>query len=163
MLVRFKDFKGQARIPNLFAGVGANADVNTTTQYEVIEYCKKYEPLFLDMFFKKHNEERQEIEDYSALPEEEQTNVVLNKILADLRIMIADYIAFYYFRENSVLNSSVGAVIMQPQHANRTDIVNKCVMVWNDMVRIATKLHTEIFGSEYSNEEIFTTINFLCA
>lgn len=161
MIVRLVDFKGEARIPDLFASIGANADVNTATQAEVFEYCEKYEPLFLDMFYHRHEEDRTEIEQYAELPEEQQTDAEKNFLLQLLRTMIADYVAFYYFRAMSVLNSGVGAVIMQPQHANRTDIVNKCVVVWNDMVRIARKLHVEMFGWEYPKEEIFHKINFL--
>ena len=161
MIVRLVDFKGESRIPDMFASVGANADVNTATQEEVLEYCEKYEPQFLDMFYRKHNAELEEILTYNELPAEQQTDTEKNKILQLLRIMIADYVAFYYFRYISVLNSGVGAVIMQPQHANRTDIVNKCVVVWNDMVRIARKLHVEMFGYEYPKDEIFHKINFL--
>lgn len=161
MIVRLVDFKGEAKIPDLFASIGANADVNTATQAEVLEYCEKYEPLFLDMFYKKHEEDRTEIEQYAELPAEQQTDAEKNSILQSLRNMIADYVAFYYFRAMSVLNSGVGAVIMQPQHANRTDIVNKCVAVWNDMVRMSRKLHVEMFGWEYPKEEIFHKINFL--
>lgn len=161
MIVRLVDFKGEAKIPDLYAPVGANADVNTATQNEVLEYCEKYEPQFLEMFYRKHDEELEEILAYNELPEEQQTDDEKNSILQSLRNMIADYVAFYYFRAMSVLNSGVGAVIMQPQHANRTDIVNKCVAVWNDMVRIARKLHVDMFGWEYPKDEIFHKINFL--
>ena len=161
MIVRFVDFKSEARIPDLYAPVGANADINTATQAEVLEYCEKYEPQFLEMFYRKHDAELEEILAYNELPEEQQTDSEKNILLQSLRTMIADYVAFYYFRNQSVINSGVGAVIMQPQHAERTDIVNKCVVVWNDMVRIARKLHVELFGWEYPKEEIFHKINFL--
>lgn len=161
MIIRLVDFKGEARIPDLYAPVGANADVNTATQDEVLEYCEKYEPLFLEMFYKGHSTELEEIIDYNSLPEEQQTDNEMNILLQLLRTMIADYVAFYYFRNQSVINSGVGAVIMQPQHAERTNTVNKCVVVWNDMVRIARKLHVDMFGWEYPKEEIFHKINFL--
>ena len=161
MIIRFVDFKGEARIPDLYAPVGANADINTATQNEVLEYCEKYEPQFLEMFYIKHDTELADILAYNELPEEQQTDSEKNILLQSLRTMITDYVAFYYFRNQSVINSGVGAVIMQPQHAERTDIVNKCVVVWNDMVRIARKLHVELFGWEYPKEEIFHKINFL--
>ena len=161
MLVRFEDFKGEARIPDLYAQVGVNVEVNLATQAEVTEYCEKYEPEFVDMFFGEHTCIKEDVFEYSFLPTSQQTDVNMNALLSALRSMIAHFVAFYFFRYHSVINSGVGAVIMQPQHAERTDIVNKCVVVWNDMVKDARKWHVKLFGYEYPKDEIFHKINFL--
>lgn len=165
MIVNFFDFKGEARIPNLFP-VGTLEDgVNKATQDEVMDFINEYEPKYLEMFFDDDKEEIQDIVEYSLLPPEERTDDVKNKLLLRLKKAIARYVAFYYFRDNTVVNSGVGAVIMQPQHAERTDIVDKCVVVWNKMVAISKKAYVEYFDEHKflhrRHVEIFRHINFV--
>lgn len=164
MLVRFEDFEREARIPTLFPSVGSNDGVNIATQRELQEYIFEYEPRFLEIFFDGDFDAIQSIAEYAALSQNLQTDDEKNVLLSGLRKCLARYIAFYYFRDNSVLNTGVGAVIPQPQNSVRTDVVNKCCICWNQMAEYSRKLYIRTFGKEEycksMGKSIFERINW---
>lgn len=162
-IVEFSDFKREARIPDLFPEIGTEEPVNTATQNALQEFMDEYEMVYLLQFFGDNNKVS-ELYDYYNLSEIDKTDEEKNNLLKSLKTIIPYFIAYYWFRNETVQNTGIGAVIPQGQNANRTNNVDRMVFIWNKMVEGSRSLYRQYFDSEeyYSvipNRDIFTKIN----
>jgi len=163
MIVDFNDFRGEIRIPNLFAELGTEDAVNLATQEEFQIFIDKYEPIYLLQFF-GDKDKVTELYDYHNLPDEDKTDEAKNELIKSLKSIIPNFIAFYWFRNETVKNSGIGAVIPQGQNSNRTNNVDRSVFIWNEMVEKSIELRIKNYElTEFvlglSKRNIFNKIN----
>jgi len=162
MIVDFSDFKGEARIPDLLHEIGTEDAVNTATQKAMQEFIDKYELKYLLQFFGDEDSVN-DLEDYNDLPEIEKTDEDKNRLIESLKSIIPNFIAFYWFRNETVRNTGIGAVIPQGQNSNRINNVDRSVFIWNEMVGKSRKLYKDTKdikdGNLFPNRDIFRKIN----
>ena len=170
MIVDFNDFIGEIRIPNLFAELGTEDAVNLAIQEEFQIFIDKYEPIYMLQFF-GDEETITNLYNYYKLPDEEKTDEVKNELLKSLKSIIPNFIAFYWFRNETIQNTGIGAVIPQGQNSKRINNVDRCVFIWNEMVEKSRLLYRDYWNvsdkrETYSGgngffpyEDIFNKIN----
>lgn len=148
MIVEFSDFKAEASIPDLFPEIGTEEEVNTATQRELQVFIDKYEPMYLFQFF--GNEEAvAELYEYFKLPDELQSDKNKNNLIKSLKSIIPNFIAFYWFRNETVQNTGIGGVIPQGQNSKMTNNFDRSVNVFNEMVDESRKLFVKYFNKDF--------------
>ena len=156
MIVTLSDFNNEAKIPGLFPIIGSSDPVNVAIQNEVNSFIEEYEPVYLEMFFNT-SEEIQEIEDYNDL--EEKTDERKNELIKSLKVAIANFVAFYLFRDNTTFNTSIGAIIPRGESGAKTNNVNRSVFVWNKMAKETRKAYRVYYRKCIKKDAIFQDIN----
>jgi hypothetical protein len=140
MLVDFSDFKAEAKIPGLFPVMGTEDLVNAATQYELNEFIEKYEMEYLLQFFGDKRLIRK-LHKYNDLPKSEKQDKGMNELIQSLKSIIPLFIAFHWFRNETVQNTGIGAVIPQGENSKRTNNVVRSVHIWNEMAEESCKLY----------------------
>lgn len=166
MIVSLENFNNEAKIPDLFPEIGNNDLVNEITKKKVISFIEKYEPIYLFSYFGNKNSVKK-IYEYNELPEDEKTDKMLNRLIEVFKTTISYYVAFHYFRDNTVWNTGVGATIPNRENSSKINNVERCCVIWNRMVDLnhVSKFffrNSEFIDSSYCNSfssEIFEEIN----
>ena len=148
MIVEFSDFKGEAMIPDLKPEIGTEDPINTATQNELQEFIDKYEWEYLLQFLGSEKAVS-ELYDYFNFPEEEKTDEEKNNLLKSLKTIIPNFIAFYWFRNETVKNTGIGAVIPQGQNSKRTNNFDRSVKIFNEMVVKSRELFVSYFNCRF--------------
>ena len=158
-IIVFSDFQREADIPNLFPEMGSEDTINVAIQNEVQSFIDRYEPDYLLQFL-GDEKSVEELYEYFALPEEKKTDEQNNKLIKSLKTIIPNFIAFYWFRNETVQNTGIGAVLPQGQNSTRTNNVDRSVHIWNEMAR-ASKILYRVYFLTYDvpNKDIFKLTN----
>jgi len=176
MIVEFSDFKGERRIPDLFPEIGTDDVANTATQQALGEFIEKYEREYLLQFLTPLNppswgemgEAVSELYDYNDLPEEEKIDEEKNRLIKSLKAIIPNFIAFYWFKNETIQNTGIGAVIPNGSNSKRANNVERMVFVWNEMVDGSRRLYKDFKDSKdgkdsndglFPDRDIFKKIN----
>ena len=159
MIVTLQDFKNEAKIPGLKPIIGNNSDVNSAIQSEIQGFIEKYEPKYLLQFFGNSSSVDSFVE-YVNLPEDERKDEEKNTLIAIFKVTIAYFVAFYYFREKTVFNTGIGAVVPQGENGEKTNNVQRSVFIWNQMVKMTKRAFRDYFEIPICREDdIFIFIN----
>jgi len=144
MIVEFSDFVLEWRIPKLLAVVGEDDIVNKTIQDAVLEFIVEYERLYLLQFF-SYSDFVDELLLYSTMPTEEQVDDDKNTLIKSLKPIVAKYVAYFWFKNESVQNTGIGAAIPQGQNATRTNNIDRMLEIWNMLVLETRDLYNKLF------------------
>ena len=160
MIVEFSDFKREAKIPDLFPEIGTDDFVNTATQEALQEFIDEYERKYLLQFFGKRKQAYILLREFSYYLEFPEDDKKMTRLIKSLKTIIPNFIAWYWFRNESVQNTGIGAVIPQGENSNRTNNVDRMVFIWNEMVDKTRVLYKEHFDTHLIPErDIFLKIN----
>ena len=158
-IIVFSDFQREAKIPNLFPEMGSTDELNVGIENEVQSFINRYEPDYLLQFL-GDEKSVDALHEYFALPEEQKTDEQNNKLIKSLKAIIPNFIAFYWFRNETVQNTGIGAVLPQGQNSTRTNNVDRCVQIWNEMARASKILYRVHFLTyDVPNKDIFKLTN----
>lgn len=155
-IVGFSDFKCEAQIPSLIQNVGAADVANNVIQTKVQQYIDKYESKFIDLFFELFEDQKAA---FVANVNAVEKNALLTALQNVLKPAIANYVSYWYQRNESVSNSGIGAILKQGENSKRTNNGTRLCKIFNESVDIARKEHLSYFGIMYPKNEIFTHIN----
>ena len=156
MIVSLNDFKGEANIPGMFPAIGDDDVLNEVVQKEVLYFIEKYEPVYLFQFF-NCLEKVEEIENYNS--SENKTDEEKNKLIETFKLTIPLFVAYHYFEEKSISNTSVGANIPKTENSTKTNNKQRMCFIWNQMVEL-TRLAVCKFGiNSCKKADIFHFIN----
>lgn len=158
MIVSFDDFKRESRIPNLYTSVGVDDDVHSAIQNKVMEFIQYYEPVYLIQFLESE-ENIKELYDYNELEDYQKEDEEKDNLIKSLKLAISNFVAFHYFRNDTVSNTGIGGVIPQGENSTRVNNIDRMVYLWNQMVYAGREAYIRFFGDKYPNSEIFKTIN----
>jgi len=157
MIVTFKDFTEEISIPDLQAVIGTQDLVNCAVQNRLQGFIEKYEPVFLYQFYENETDATA-LETYNDLTVKTDTD--LNTLIESLKHPIACFIAFYYFRNETVPNTGIGSILPKGQNSNRTSTIDRSVQIWNEMVEEIRKIYFTEFDTDfYPIQDIFCKIN----
>ena len=162
MIVDFSDFKFEAKIPILFPKIGTDDAVNEATRATFKEFMEKYELIYLLQFFPPHipigSKHAPHIPPFGGAwgggsKEKKQ-------LIKSLKSIIPNFIAFYWFRNETIQNTGIGAVIPQGQNAIRTNNADRMERIWNEMVDNTRYLYKAYFPKyNFPDKDIFKKIN----
>ena len=154
MLLTIADFDNDARIPMLLPVDHTTDPMYNVVIAEVESYIGKYEPLFMDMFFK-------DSEMYSTLLEYDEyhseDSEMYDKLISSLRRSLSHYVSFHYHRSRIV--TPIGGVELQSAGGKRTSLIDTQVTLWNQMVDNNLYIYRHLLESAHPKTEIFTKIN----
>ena len=155
MIVSTSDFKAEARIPALYP-----LDEFSNSSAVVSEYLQafidKYEPLYLYKFFGNDAEAVGELLTYFR---EGSGDAVKDELLLKLKAPIADYVAYQYFRNETVVNTTIGGVVEQGENGKKESNIHLCTRLWNEMCECGRMIYATVLKSQCPRTEVFEYIN----
>jgi hypothetical protein len=157
MIISFEDFKTENRIPGLHPIIGTFDELNCVKESEINMFIEKYEPLYLyDFYFDK--DVVNALEAYTEL--DVKTDTEKNVLIESFRQPIANYVAYWYFREQETLNTSIGGANPQIGGAIKVSTIDRQVKLWTEMVRYTRSIYIDLYTScFFPQRDIFHLIN----
>lgn len=156
MIVGIDDFKVEAHIPGLFP-LDEMSPSSSVISERVQSFIDRYEQLFLYKFFGNEPDRVTELINYfygTEMDDEEK-----NKLLCALKSPIADYVAYHYFRSETIVNTTIGGVVEHGENGNKSSTIDLCTRLWNDMCEQSRYIYTAIIKNECPNTEVFKYVN----
>lgn len=156
MIVGIDDFKVEAQIPGLFP-LDEMSPSSSVISERVQSFIDRYEPLFLYKFFGNDTDKVSELMSYYTSME--RNDEEKNKLLCALKSPIADYVAYHYFRSETIVNTTIGGVVEQGENGKKSSTIDLCTRLWNDMCEKSRYIYTAIIKKECPNTEVFKYVN----
>ncbi|MDD6581606.1 MAG: hypothetical protein PUF10_02865 [Bacteroidales bacterium] len=155
MIVSTNDFRVEAQIPALFP-LEENIPSNSIVSERIQSFIDKYEPIFLYKFFGCDSDKVSEILDYWR---EGAGNAVYDELLRKLKAPIVNYVAYQYFRNETIVNTTIGGVVEQGENGKKNSSIWLCTKLWNEMCELNRMIYCITLKESCPNTEVFKYVN----